>query len=89
MFDRAGERRAMRDMPIPPTVFVLVALVSAIAVASIGFALGLEGARMSFGMVVIPLLVAGVIMLVVDIANPSSGIIRVADLPMLTLRQRL
>jgi hypothetical protein len=89
MFERGAERRDNREMPVPPTVFLIVVLVSAIAVASIGYTLGLAGARMSFGMLVIPLLVAGVIMLVVDIAHPSLGIIRVPDTPMLHLRRIL
>jgi hypothetical protein len=86
MFERGAERRAGREIPVPPTVFLVVILVSAIAVASIGFPLGLSSARMSFGMLVIPLLVAGVIMLVLDIATPSLGVVRVPDLPMLRLR---
>jgi hypothetical protein len=89
MFERGAERRATREMPVPPTVFVVVILVAAVAVASIGYTLGLRGARMTFGMVVIPLLVAGVIMLVIDIAHPSLGIVRVTDMPMLRLRQSL
>lgn len=89
MFDRASERRATREMPVPPTVFLVVILVSAIAVASIGYTLGLGGARMSFGMLVIPLLVAAVIMLVLDIAHPSLGVVNVPDLPMLRVRESL
>jgi hypothetical protein len=89
MFERAAERRAGREIPVPPTVFLVVILVSAIAVASIGYPLGLGSARMSFGMLVIPLLVAGVIMLVLDIASPSVGVVRVPDFPMLRLRELL
>jgi len=89
MFERAAERTATREIPVPPTVFIVVVLVSAFAVASIGYTLGLSGARMTFGMFVIPLLVAGVIMLVIDIAHPSLGIVRVPDLPMLRLRESL
>jgi hypothetical protein len=89
MFERAAERRSGREIPVPPTVFLVVILVSAFAVASIGYPLGLTSARMSFGMLVIPLLVAGVIMLVVDIAHPSLGVVQVPDLPMLRLRDSL
>jgi hypothetical protein len=89
VFERADERRFAREMPVPPTVFIVVILVSAIAIASIGYTLGLAGARMSFGMLVIPLLVAGVIMLVIDIAHPSLGVVRIPDLPMLRLRDSL
>jgi hypothetical protein len=89
MFERAAERRATREIPVPPTVFIVVILASAIAIASIGYTLGLGGTRMTFGMFVIPLLVAGVIMLVIDIAHPSLGIVRIPDLPMLHLRESL
>lgn len=89
MFERAAERQATREMPVPPTVFAVVILVAAFGVASIGYALGLIGARLWFGMRVIPVLVACVIMLVINIAEPSLGIVGVPNVPMLRLRQAL
>jgi hypothetical protein len=89
MFDHADERQGISDTPIPVTVFVVVILVSAIAMASIGYACGFDRRRMSFGMFVLPLLVTGVIMLVFDLAHPSLGIVRVPDVAMIRLRQGL
>ena len=87
--ERAAERRASREMPVPPTVFVVVILVAAFAVVSIGYSLGIAGKRMLFGMYVMPLLVGAVIMLVIDIALPGAGVVRVPDQPMLDLKEAL
>jgi hypothetical protein len=89
MFDLAGTRRAARGNPVPPTVFVVLILVAAVGMASIGYTCGLAGKRLSFGMIVMPLLVAGVIVLVFDIGNPRRGIVRVSDQTMIRLRQSL
>jgi len=64
-------------------------LSSTVAMASVGYACGLTGKRLPFGMVVIPLLVAGVIVLVYDLASPQVGIMRPGDQMFLRLQQRL
>lgn len=89
MIDRADERAAMRETPVPPTVFVVVILAAAIAMASTGYACGLGNKRLPFGMIVMPLLVVGVVMLVFDIAHPSLGVVRVPDVSLLHLKQGL
>jgi hypothetical protein len=89
MFDLAATRKAARENPVPPTVFVVLILVSAVGMAAIGYTCGLAGKRLSFGMIVMPLLVAAVIVLVFDIGNPRRGIVRVSDETMIRLRQSL
>ena len=89
MRDLAADRRDARENPVPWTVFLVLILSSTVAMASVGYACGLTGKRLPFGMVVIPLLVAGVIVLVYDLASPQVGIMRPGDQMFLRLQQRL
>jgi hypothetical protein len=89
MIDLAAKRRAAIDNPVPQTVFVVLLLVSGIAMASIGFTCGLNGVRRPFGMLIMPLLVAAVIVLVFDIAYPRVGIVRIGDQTFLRLKQSM
>ena len=89
MFDVAGQRRALREARVPWTVFAVLVLVSGIALASVGHSCGVARKMMPFGMFVMPLLVAAVIVLVFDIAHPRVGIVRVSDQGMLRLKQAL
>ena len=89
MIDVAAKHLFALENPVPPTVFLVVILASAIAMVSIGYACGLSGARLAFGMLVMPLLLASVIALVFDIAHPRLGIVRVHHQSLLRLKQSL
>jgi hypothetical protein len=87
MIDIAEEYVFSLENPVPPTVFFVLALVTAVAMGSIGFTCGLSGMRLRFGMIVMPLLLATVIMLVFDIAHPRLGIVRVHDKGLIRIKQ--
>ena len=89
MIDVSDERRAIRDNPVPYTAFVVLVMVSAIGMGSIGHTCGVAGKRLLFGMVVMPLLVAAVIVLVYDLANVSSGLVRPGNHSLVQLRRSL
>ncbi len=89
MIDVAAKHLFALENPVPPTVFLVVILVSAIAMVSIGYTCGLSGTRLAFGMLVMPLLLASVIALVFDIAHPRLGIVRVHHQSLLRLKQSL
>ena len=89
MIDVAAKHLFSLENPVPPTVFLVVILVSAIAMVSIGYTCGLSGTRLAFGMLVMPLLLASVIALVFDIAHPRLGIVRVHHQSLLRLKQSL
>jgi hypothetical protein len=89
MRDFAALRRDAKENPVPWTVFLALILSAAVAMASVGYACALTGRRLSFGMIVMPLLVAGVIFLVYDLATPQSGLIRPNNQAALRLRDRL
>jgi hypothetical protein len=83
MLDAAEEHLAAIANPMPRTVFLVLILVTAAAMAAVGYECGLSGRIRVLGMVVMPLLIATVILLVFDLAHPRIGIMRVHD-PILT-----
>lgn len=83
MIDAGEEHVAAIANPLPITVFLVLFLATAVAMASTGFVCALEGRRSVLGMIVMPLLLATVVALVFDLAHPRIGIVRVKD-PILT-----
>jgi hypothetical protein len=87
MLDHAAEHTFAIQNPVPYTVFILLFLVTTVAMASIGLSCGLEGTRLAFGMLIMPLLLAAVLTLVIDIAHPRIGIVTVHDDSLSRLKQ--
>jgi hypothetical protein len=83
MLDAGEEHHAALENPLPPTVFLVLLLVTAVAMGAVGYECGLEARMHALGMLVAPLLLAVVIGLVFDLAHPRLGIIKVHD-PILT-----
>ena len=89
MIDVADERRAVRENPVPYTAFVVLVLVTGVAMVSIGYTCGVTGKKLLFGMLVMPLLTAAVVVLVYDLADVSSGLARPNNLALIHLKQSL
>jgi len=87
MIESADERLAALANPLPTTVFVVLALVTAVALGAVGFVAGLRRKVSWLGMVVMPLLLAVVILLVFDISYPRIGIVHVHDPILARLKQ--
>jgi hypothetical protein len=87
MIDAGEEHVEALENPLPPTVFIVLILVTAVAMLSVGYGCGLESRMRALGMFVAPVLLAAVIGLVFDLAHPRMGIIRVRD-PILTRLQQ-
>ena len=87
MIEAADERSAALANPLPTVVFVVLALVSAVALGAVGFIAGLKRKVTWLGMVVMPLLLAVVILLVFDISYPRMGIVHVRDPILARLKQ--
>ena len=87
MFDKASEHTFAIQNPVPYTVFILLILVTTVAMASIGLSCGLDGTRLAFGMLIMPLLLAAVLTMVIDIAHPRIGIVKVYDDSLIRLKQ--
>ena len=71
------------------TVLVLLLVVAGTAVAATGYSCGLHRRRLRFGMVVLPVLIAAVMLLVFDLDHPRSGLMQAGQGPMLRLHQSL
>jgi hypothetical protein len=89
MIEAADARLATLANPLPTPVFVVLVLVSGVAVGSVGFVSGLKQKVSWLGMVVMPLLLAVVILLVFNISYPRIGIVHVYNPVLIRLKQTL
>jgi hypothetical protein len=89
MFDAAAAHVAAVESPLPLTVFAVLVLATAAAMASIGFSCGLEKRASAHGMIVLPVLLGIVVLLVFDLANPRLGFMRVHDPILLQLKRSM
>jgi hypothetical protein len=89
MIDVADKHLFALENPLPPTVFLVVILVSAVGMVSIGYTCGLGGKRIALGMLLMPVLLGAVIALVFDIAHPRLGLVRVQHEGLIRLKQNL
>jgi hypothetical protein len=89
MIDKAAAHVAAFDTPLPASVFVVLILATAVAVAAVGHGCGLEKRISVHGMLVMPVLLATVILLVFDLAHPRLGMTRVKDPTLVRLKQSL
>jgi hypothetical protein len=89
VLEQGARRRAALDNHVPLTVMILLLLVACIAMGATGYACGLRRHRHRFGMVVLPILIASVMLLVVDLDHPRSGLVQAGQGPMLRLHQSL
>jgi hypothetical protein len=87
LIEAGDERMAALANPLPMTVFVVLTLVTAVALGAVGFVAGLKRKVTLLGMVVMPLLLAVVILLVFDISYPRMGIVHVRDPILARLKQ--
>jgi hypothetical protein len=87
MIESSDERLAALANPLPTTVFVVLALVTAVALGAVGFNCGLQGRMSWLAMAIMPLLLAIVILLIFDISYPRIGIVHVRDPILARLKQ--
>jgi hypothetical protein len=89
VLEQGARRRAALDNHVPLTVMILLWLVACISVGATGYVCGLRRHRHRFGMVLLPILIATVLLLVVALDHPRSGLVQVGQGPMLRLHQSL
>jgi len=87
--DTEAERVAAGRNRIPPTVWVLLLGVASLGCVTSSYIFGRDGVRSPFSNVVFPLLVAVVVALIFDLADPQSGFIRIPQQPLVDLRQSM
>jgi membrane protein YdbS with pleckstrin-like domain len=79
MIESSDEHLAALANPLPTTVFVVLALVTAVALGAVGFNCGLQRRMSWLALLIMPLLLAVVILLIFDISYPRIGIVHVRD----------
>ena len=87
--DSETERVAAGRNRVPGTVWLLLLIVASLACVSSSYVAGAVGPRSAFVGIVFPLIVAVVIMLIFDLADPRRGMIRVTQQPLVDLREAM
>jgi hypothetical protein len=87
--DTEAERLAAARNRIPGTVWLLLLVVASLGCVTSSYLAGAEGARSAFSSIVFPLLVAVVITLIFDLADPRRGFIRITQQPLVDLQQAI
>jgi hypothetical protein len=84
----ATQRHALRTR-VPGSVWVLVLAVAIVGCCATGYRAGSSGVRAAFSDLALPLLIAVVITLIVDLARPHGGLILIDQRPLLDLQNSL
>lgn len=85
MIDANGRRIASLRNNLPDTIWLMLILVNALSMASLGFEFGLGGSRRWFGICLLVIAFTCVILFIADLDRPQSGLIRVSQQPLLDL----
>ena len=89
MIDLHAKRLTAMENHVPESALMLLYLLSAVAVMIVGYASGVAGLRNWFVTMMLPLLIAVVINVIVDIERPRRGLIKVGQDRLIELRQTL
>jgi len=89
MFDMTTKRSAALNNRVPDSVLRLLLFVAIVSFALTGYTLGLSETRALKLTLMLATLVAAVIILIVDLDSPRSGLVQVSQQSMLDLRQTL
>lgn len=87
MIDQDERRVTAGRNTVPLSVFIMLAGIAAVALGFSGYGAELAAGRHRLAMVVVAVMIAGVLMLVFDLDNPQTGLIRVSQQPLLDLIQ--
>lgn len=87
--DTEAERIAAGRARIPPAVWFLLLIVAAFGCLTTSYVSGEEGSRSLFSSAVLPALIAIVLVLIFDIANPHKGFISISQQPLIDLQQSI
>ena len=87
--DTEAERLAAARDHIPGSVWLLPLTVASLGCITSSYASGAEGERSAFSGIVLPFLVAVVITVIFDLADPRRGLIRITRQPLVDLQQSM
>ena len=90
MFDLHAKRISVTLWSrIPPMVFITLAFLSVLVMASLGYLLGMSGRRHIVPTSLLVVTYATVFLLVIDLDRPEQGLFRVSQQPMVDLRDSM
>ncbi|HUR39268.1 MAG TPA: hypothetical protein VM222_07230 [Planctomycetota bacterium] len=86
LYDLTEKRVSALENKVPFSVWIVLYIVASLAAGSLGFGSGLMGRRMLLPVLCLPILVATLLTLLVDLDNPRKGLIRVSQASMIRFR---
>ncbi len=89
MIDLHAKRLTAMENHVPESALILLYVLAILAVWLVGYASGLAGLRNFFMIMLLPLLIAAVIHVIIDIERPRRGLIKVGQQRLIELRQTL
>lgn len=89
VFDSESERTSATEHRIPELVYILLYLIGAIGVGSLGYLEGLRGNKSLFNIFALSVLFSLVIGLIMDIDRPRRGLIKTDQQAMIQLKESL
>jgi len=84
--DTEAERVAEAAAQIPFSVWLLLLVVASVGCFTTSYQAGTEGSRSIFSSVELPMIIAFVLALILDIANPNRGFIGISQQPLIDLQ---
>lgn len=89
MIDLHAKRLTAMENHVPESALILLYFLATMAVLFIGYSSGVAGLRKFFVTIMLPVLIAAVIHVIIDIERPHRGLIKVGQHRIIELRQAL
>ncbi len=89
LFDLGESRLAALSNTVPTGVWIVLYFVATLTVGSLGYGSGLSGRRLLLPVRLVPVLMAIILTLLVDLGHPRHGLIRVSQESMMRVRDSL
>jgi hypothetical protein len=89
LFDLGEARLAALKNTVPTGVWIVLYFVATLTVGSLGYGVGLSGRRLILPVTLVPVLMAVILTLLVDLGHPRHGVIRVSQESMIRVRDSM
>jgi hypothetical protein len=89
MIDLHSKRLTALDNHVPEIILILLYFVALAAIGLLGYGCGVGGSRKYLVTILVPIIIAAVIMVIVDLDRPRRGLIKVSQQGMMDLKQSL
>ena len=89
LFDLTEARMAALENSVPSLVWIMLYLVAMLTTCALGFGTGLAGRRILLPITIIPVLLAGLLAMLLDLDRPREGMLQVSQASILRFRDSL